>query len=236
MRPYLARQRSFSVAEARLKQNVAEMNRAGHLLAATDQDFKAGPLSLDLAIDDSSVFLNRLYLGLFKGDVSGAVKAQPLLGGKFFDMRAQLRTQLTGVNLAYLDSQAKRHGRDTELSALVDLKYQICRPDLTHGRVEITQISLEHLDALLAYLDPNNLDKKIQLYRQLLKGLIAKILKPRIKRVSINIRHANLNMDVRIETRAIAAPLGAYVNGLLKQNPIRRYNLLPILPKLCGEN
>lgn len=235
MRPYLGRQSSFSITEARLKQNVAEINPAGHLLAATDREFKAGPFALDLAIADSSVFLNRLYLGLFDGGISGAIKAQPVLDTKYFDLRTQLQTQITGVNLAYLDPQAKRHGPNTQLSALVDLKYQLCRPDLTHGRVEITKISLEHLDALLAYLDPNNLDKKIQLYRKLLKGLIAQILKPRITRVSIDVRHANLNMDVRIETRAIAAPLGAYVNRLLKQNPIRRFNLLPILPKLCGE-
>jgi hypothetical protein len=185
-----------------------------------------GKIALDLAIAHRTFLLSRLYLDLFGGDIAGSVQAQlvgPVIGAGIPDTRLKLGLQATGIDLSYLTAEKKGQRGESEISALIDLKVRLAKRYVA-GRIEIPQISLKQLDSLLAYLDPNNVDESIKKNREMINSWYMKIAK--VKLVSIWIEHGNLNMDIEMDA---IPPLGAYIRKVLKDNRIRRFDILPLL-------
>ena len=230
MRPYAARRASLALAGVELDEKLVEANQAGHLLSSARRQVRVGKLSADLALSDSTLELDRLYVSLFGGDITAALAAQ-LVSLKPLDARVNLRTQLTGVNLRELDPEGLRQGKRAELSALAEVKYALRAQEL-EARVEIPRLSLDMLDAFLAYLDPSGLNESVQKNRKLLAAWYIKVAKPQVRLVSVWINHGNLNMDIEMDARE---PIGAYLRSQLRRNRIRRLNILPLLPKLPAE-
>lgn len=226
LQPYLGGRSRLVLAGVSLDEKLTSVSREGYFLGSSKRRFAIDRLALDLAIADSTLRLSRMYLKLFGGDVAGQVLAQ-LASQRPLDFKAVFRTQVTGVNLAYLDTAAKERTAKTEVSALVDVRFWM-RKGLIEGRVDITRLSLDMLDALLAYLDPNRTNESVQKNRKLINSWLVKRLNPKVKLVSIWITHGNLNMDIEMDAWFVA---GAILKRTLKNMQIRRINILPLLPK-----
>ena len=179
---------------------------------------------LDLALEDNALRMRRLYLKLFGGDIAGSLQAQ-VISLAPLDLVLHLRTQVTGVNLAYLDRDAKEYTKETEVSALMDLGYRPSREELA-GQVEITSLSLKMLDAMLAYLDPDQVNPSVQSNRRLLKAWYMRWINPRVRQVSLWIRMGNVNMDISMDAWFV---VGTILQRVLKNMRVRRLNILPML-------
>jgi len=235
LRPYKGRRASLALGGVSLHQRITARNAEGKKLSTINRTTTIDRLGLDLAIRQSSLLLDRLYLKLFSGDIAGSLRAQILelrpIGPP--DLRLHLKTQITGVNLAYLDPAAKERTAETEVSALLDLKTELCRR-YVEGRIEITRLSMKMLDSLLAYLDPNKVNDSVQENRKLINSWYIKMANPRVKLVSIWIQHGNLNMDIELDA---IMPVGTILKRNLRKNRIRRLNLRPFLERYlpaCG--
>jgi len=179
---------------------------------------------LDLTLADNALKMRRLYLKLFGGDIAGAMQVQ-VLSLAPLDLVLHLRTQVTGVNLAYLNPDARGRDSETEVSALLDFGYRPAREEL-EGRVEITRLSLKMLDSLLAYLDPDGTNGSVQENRKLLGSWYLKWIDPRVQLVSLWIKHGNLNMDIDMDAWFV---VGTVLKRVLRNMRIRRLNILPVL-------
>jgi hypothetical protein len=226
LQPYLGGRSRLALGGVSLDEKLTSVSREGYFLGSSKRRFVIDRLALDLALADSTLRLSRMYLKLFGGDVAGQVLAQ-LASQRPLDVKAVFRTQVTGVNLAYLDTAAKERSAKTEVSALVDVRFWM-RKGLIEGRVDITRLSLDMLDALLAYLDPNRTNESVQKNRKLINSWLVKRINPKVKLVSIWITHGNLNMDIEMDAWFVA---GAILKRTLKNMQIRRINILPLLPK-----
>jgi len=214
MRPYTKRGASLAL------ESVTQDEQLG----AIQRQTRIGRTSLDLTVADNALRLKRLYMKIFGGDIVGAVEAQ-VISLLPLDVLLRARTQITGVNLAYLDREAKEHTPDTEVSAMLDLKYRPAQESL-EGRINITRLSLDMLDAMLAYLDPNKKNKSVQSNRELINAWYTEWINPRVKLVSIWVSHGNLNMDIELDAWFVA---GVVLKRVLHNMRIRRLNILPIL-------
>lgn len=214
MRPYTKRGASLAL------EGVTQDEQLG----AIQRQTRIGRTSLDLTVADNALRLKRLYMKIFGGDIVGAVEAQ-VISLLPLDVLLRARTQITGVNLAYLDREAKEHTPDTEVSAMLDLKYRPAQESL-EGRINITRLSLDMLDAMLAYLDPNKKNKSVQSNRELINAWYTEWINPRVKLVSIWVSHGNLNMDIELDAWFVA---GVVLKRVLHNMRIRRLNILPIL-------
>jgi hypothetical protein len=232
LRPYGGRRSAMSVGGVTLDQTITARDPAGKVISTVRRKNRLDRMSLDLAIRDSSLLLNRFYLKLFAGDIAGALQAQllELKPAGIPDVRVHINTQITGVNTAYLDPAATERTAKTEISALLDLKAEPCR-GYVEGRINITRLSLDMLDSLLAYIDPNRINESVQQNRKMLKAWYIKVANPKVKLVSIWINHGNLNMDIELDA---IAPIGTILKRNLRNNRIRRINILPFLPKCRG--
>lgn len=188
------------------------------------QKLRVDRAELDLALEDNALRMRRLYLKLFGGDIAGSLQAQ-VISLAPLDLVLQLRTQVTGVNLAYLDREAKVYTDETEVSAMMDLDYRPAREELA-GRVEITSLSLKMLDAMLAYLDPDRVNPSVQENRKLLAAWYMKWIDPRVRQVSLWIRHGNANMDISMDAWFV---VGTILRRVLENMHVRRLNILPML-------
>jgi hypothetical protein len=227
LRPYTGRTSKLVIGGITIDERLAALSREGHLINTARRGTKINKLALDLALGDSTVLLNRLYIKLFGGDVAGAVQAQ-LIDAKRGDVRLRFKTQVTGVNLAYLDPEATEYTDKTAVSAMVDLKFELCR-QYVEGRVIITKLSLDMLDSMLAYIDPNKVNDSVQKNRKMLKSWYIKLASPKVKLISVWINHGNLNMDIEMQTSIPG--VNALIQRTLKNNRIRRLNIRPFLPK-----
>ncbi|GAJ21842.1 unnamed protein product, partial [marine sediment metagenome] len=129
------------------------------------------------------------------------------------------------------------------ISGKVDLKFGLCREHL-EGSIDITQLSLDMLDALLAFLDPNKLDKNIQKNRELINAWYLRRFNPKIKMVSIWINYGNINLDIELVPlwktasfmfKGLAAAANPLIQNLLTNIRIRRVNILPRLRAPLGK-
>jgi len=188
------------------------------------QKLRLDRAELDLSLEDNAIRMRRLYLKLFGGDIAGSLQAQ-VISLAPLDLVLQLRTQVTGVNLAYLDREATEYTEETEVSAMLDLGYRPAREELA-GRVEITSLSLKMLDAMLAYLDPDRTNPSVQENRKLLAAWYMRWIDPRVRLVSLWIRHGNLNMDIKMDAWFV---VGTILRKVLEDMRIRRVNILPVL-------
>jgi hypothetical protein len=226
MQPYVGSRSRLSIGGIALDERLTVMTREGYFLSTIKRHLGVDRVALDMGIADGTLRLSRLYLKLFGGDIAGEVQAQ-LLDLKRGDIRLRLPIQITGVNLAYLDLAAKERTAKTEVSALADIKYSMCAQHL-EGRIDITRLSLDMLDSLLAYLDPNKTNESVQNNRKLLKAWYIKLVNPKVQLVSVWISHQNLNMDIEMDAWFVA---GTLIKRTLKNMRIRRINILPFLPK-----
>ncbi len=179
---------------------------------------------LDLTLADNTLMMKRLYLKLFGGDIAGALQVQ-LLSLAPLDLTLQFKTQVTGVDLAYLNPEAIRFGQETEVSALLDFSYRPAREELA-GRMEITKLSLKMLDSLLVYLDPDRTNESVQKNRRLLSAWYIRWINPSVQLVSLWIKHGNLNMDINMDAWFV---VGTVLKRVLKNMRVRRLNVLPML-------
>ena len=214
MRPYRKGRSSFSLGGLIMEQQ----------LGKTRRKLQLDRVSLDLAIRNNALLLSRMYIKLFGGDIAGAVQVQarslvPL------DPILLVRTQVTGVKLDYLDPEATTHSDKTEVSAMLDLRYQSKKEKL-EGRVNITRLSLKMLDSLLVAIDPGKTNITVQKNRKFLSAWYTKWVNPRVKLVSIWISHGNLNMDIRLDAWFV---VGTLLKKIVKDMRIRRVNILPLL-------
>ena len=232
LRPFGGRRSALSVGGVVLRQQIAARSPENKLLSTVRRKIVLDRLAMDLAVRDSSLYIDRFYLKLFDGDIAGALQVQllKLKPGQIPDVRLGLKTQVTGVNLAYLDPAVTERSSKTEVSALVDLRAQPYREHV-EGRINITRLSLDMLDSLLAYLDPNGVNQGVKENRKLINSWYFKLAKPKVQLVSIWISHGNLNMD--IEMNAIAG-VNTIIRRNLQQNSIRRLDILPFLHNALG--
>jgi hypothetical protein len=226
MQPYVGSRSRLSIGGVALDERLTVMTREGYFLSTVKRRLAIDRIALDMGIADSTLRLSRLYLKLFGGDIAGEVQAQ-LLDLARGDIRLRLPIQITGVNLAYLDRDAKERTAKTEISALADIKFSKCAQHL-EGRVDITRLSLDMLDSLLAYLDPSKTNESVQNNRKLLKAWYIKLVNPKVQLVSVWISHQNLNMDIEMDAWFVA---GMLIKRTLKNMRIRRINILPFLPR-----
>ena len=143
----------------------------------------------------------------------------------FERIQRQFKTQVTGVDLAYLNPEAIRFGQETEVSALLDFSYRPAREELA-GRMEITKLSLKMLDSLLVYLDPDRTNESVQKNRRLLSAWYIRWINPSVQLVSLWIKHGNLNMDINMDAWFV---VGTVLKRVLKNMRVRRLNVLPML-------
>ena len=215
MRPYRQGGRArFSLGGLMLQEKVGKTRRE----LAIDR------VSMDLAISQNALKLRRLYLKLFGGDIVGSVQAQ-VLSLAPLEPILLMRTQVTGVNLGYLDPEATSYSPKTEVSAMLDLDYRP-RDEKLKGRVNITHLSLDMLDSLLAYIDPNKTNLSVQKNRAFINAWYIKWIDPKVKLVSIWISHGNLNMDIKLDAWFV---VGTLLKRMVRNMRIRRVNVLPVL-------
>ena len=229
LRPYKGRRTELSIGGLHVHQTFTAKNAAGKVISNVRRKTSLDRLGLNLSLDQSTLALDRLYLKLFSGDIAGAVQAQ-LLGLNPVgppDVRAKLRLQVTGVNLAYLDARATERTDETEVSALMDIEAEPCRRHVK-ARITITHLSLKMLDALLAFIDPSGVDENVQKNRKLLNSTLVKLANPRVEAVSIWINYGNLNMDIDVDA---IEPAGAILRAMLRKNRIRRLDILWLLDR-----
>ena len=214
MRPYRKGQASFTLGGLKLDERIG----------ATRRTIAVDRVALDLAMADNALRLSRMYVKLFGGDIVGALQAQ-LLSIYPLDPVLMVRTQITGVNLGYLDPEVTSYSPETEVSAMVDLSYRPRREELA-GRINITRLSLKMLDSLLAYIDPDKTNAGVQQNRKLINAWYIKWVDPKVKLVSIWISHGNLNMDIELDAWAF---VGTLLKRITRDMRIRRVNILPLL-------
>jgi hypothetical protein len=224
LRPYAQRRAPLSIGGVTLDDTIVSVSREGYLLSTTSRRTAIDRILMDLAIDDATLMLRRLYVKIFGGDIAGEIHAQ-VLSLKPLDARLHLFTQVTGLNLAYLDAEAKERTEKTEVSAMIDTKVWLSKRFI-EARIDITRLSLDMLDSLLAYLDPNKGNASVQSNRKLINSWYTKFVNPRVTLVSIWVDHGNLNMDIEMEAWSF---VGSILKRVLKNMQIRRLNIVPIL-------
>ena len=222
LRPYRAQTANLTLD--RLSLSEESTVKSGRRMRHASRSLVAGPLQLDLALRNGTLSLDRFHLAMLGGDIAGALKVQ-LVALKPLDARVRFRLQLTGLDLTRLAGTKSKGG---QLSALLRLNYQLRRRSLA-GKVNITRISLDHLDSLLAYLDPNRENLGLQQTRELINASYVRLARPSVKLVAIWIEYGNLNMDIEID----AIPgIRSLIQSTLNRNRVRRLNIIPLLPKV----
>lgn len=191
----------------------------------SQQELHVGRTVLDLALRDGTLWLNHLAVEALGGDLVGDLQLQ-VLRLRPLDLRVRADTRLTNIDLARLDPEAVRRGRQTRFSALVALNYELSRQALS-GQLLLQDLSLDTLDALLAYLDPHGLDPAVQANRGLINAWYTRWTRPEVERVALWIAHSQLNLDIRL---GAVWPLGAVLRRALHGVRIRRVSLRPFLP------
>ena len=144
------------------------------------------------------------------------------------DARLRVDARLTNVDLAHLDPEARKAGREAKISSLVGVKVNWGRRDIS-GRVMLTDIAMKTLDSLLAFLDPHKLDESVQANRKLLTAWYTRLVNPRVKNVTVWLDHSRLNLDIKL---GALWPFGALLKRVLKNLRIRRVSIKPFLPKV----
>ncbi len=230
LQPYTGGRSRLTIGGIIIDERITAMSPEGHFINTVKRRTAVDKVSLDLRFADSSLRLSRMYIKLFGGDIAGEVQAQ-LLRLKPLDIRLLLRTQVTGVNLAHLNPEAKKITDKTAVSAMVDTKYELCRR-YVKGKVNITRLSLEMLDSLLAYLDPNKTNKSVQDNRAMINAWYTKWINPKVHLVSVWINHGNLNMDIDMDAWAV---VGTILKRTLKNMRIRRVSIRDSLPRCAPE-
>lgn len=183
-------------------------------------------LAMDMIYQDNTFAIDRLYLDLLGGGITGALQVQlASLPPEPLDVRVHFENQITGVNLGYLAAEdPSRVGAETELSSLINLDFGLLDRHI-EGRIDITRLSLKHLDTLLHFLDPAGKDPKVQGNRDLINAWYVNLIDPKIKLVSMWIKYGNLNMDIEMD----AGIIGPILKRILESSRIRRLNIVPIL-------
>ncbi len=194
---------------------------------ATMKNVAVDEVALDMIYNDNTFSIDRMYLGLLGGGITGALQAQiAALPPAPLDVRIHFENQITGVNLARLtETDEKKITPETEISTLVNLNFGL-RDRFVEGRVDITKLSLKQLDKMLKFLDPDGKDPNVQNNRDLINSWYINMVNPQVKLVSMWIKYGNLNLDINMDAWFF---VGTILKNTLKNSRIRRLNIMPIL-------
>lgn len=215
MRPYLKEQANFHVG------GISYDAKTGD----AQQHVTIDEVSLDMLYQNGTFAINRLYVDLLGGGMSGVLQVQLVaLPPKPLDARLHLETQITGINLARLLQKDGAAAKPSAISTLVNLNVGL-RDLFLDGRVDFTRISLAQLDDVLKFLDPKGKDPNIQRNRALVNAWYIKGVKPQISLVSMRVKYGNLSMDIQMDAKIV----GPLLQGILDRMRIRRFNIIPIL-------
>ncbi|RJO67671.1 MAG: hypothetical protein C4523_08615 [Myxococcales bacterium] len=223
MRQYLKQESNFHIDEVTLSQKEGDVERK---LAINE-------IAFDMMYSDNTFALNRMYVDLLGGGVSGSLMVQVLsFPPKPFDARIHIENQIAGVNLGYLTKKDPAEvSRDTEISSLLELDLGL-KDKVINGRIDITRLSLKQLDELLAFLDPKGKDPNVQKNRKLINAWYVDAIDPKVNLVALWIAYSNLNVDIELSAMW---PVGDILNDTLKRSLIRRLNINPILRSVFKE-
>lgn len=216
LRRYMKEQSNFRIDNILYKQVQGE----------TVKKFSVDEIALDMIYTDNTFAVNRMYVDLLGGGITGAFQLQlAALPPEPFDFRLHFENQITGVNLGYLTKRkVEEVSSETEISSMVNFNFGLL-DRYTEGRIDITRLSLAQLDELLIFLDPDGKDPKVQMNRAMINGTAANILDPKVKLVSMWIQYGNLNMDIKFKV----AVFEKIIQDILDKMKIRRLNIMPIL-------
>lgn len=215
MRPYLKEQANFHIGTITYDAKTGD----------AQQHVAIDEVALDMLYKDGTFAINRLYVDLLGGGMSGVLQLQLVaLPPKPLDARLHLETQVTGINLARLLAKDKAAAKPSAISTLVNLNVGL-RDLFLDGRVDFTRISLAQLDDVLKFLDPKGKDPNIQRNRALVNAWYIKGVKPQISLVSMRVKYGNLSMDIKMDAKVV----GPLLQDILDRMRIRRFNIIPIL-------
>jgi len=217
MRTYMQQQANFQIDTVLWKQKTNNVVK----------ELKANDISLDIIYQDNTFAINRMYVSLLGGGITGALQVH--IASMFpdpLDVHVHFENQITGLNLAYLTSKdSKTVTSETEFSSLIKLNFGLA-DRFVEGNVDITRLSLAQLDEMLIFLDPEEEDPKVQNNRDFINSWYIKMLDPEVSLVSMWINYGNLNMDINMNAWFF---LGTILQNTLEKNKIRRYDIVPIL-------
>ena len=179
--------------------------------------------AMDLVYADNTFRIDRLHLNLLGGDVVGSLALQ-LPPDRPGLPRVRMAMQFSGVNLGYLEGAAAAVTPETEVSALLEGGMDLADADSLNARMDITHISLSQLDKLLAFLDPQGADPKIQSNRSLLSKAV--LVRPTVELVAMWVAHENLNMDISIKSIPVVRQ---WLQSILDNLRLRRYSIAHLL-------
>ncbi len=217
MRTYLKQQSNFHIEGITFTQKIDQ----------TKRKVEIDEIAMDMLYTDNTFAINRLYVDLLGGGISGSLQAQiTAMPPAPFDMRLHFENQITGVNLARLtQNDPSKVSAETELSSLVNLDFGL-RDLYVDGRIDITRLSLAQLDKVLAFLDPAGKDPSVQQNRALINSWYVDMINPQVKLVSMWVKYGNLNMDIIMDAWFF---VGDILNNTLEKSRVRRLNIIPIL-------
>ena len=209
--------------------------------------YRTGSCIADVRVGDGTAFFDRFYMKIFDGDIVGDLQFQLLPD----DWRIGTRMQVTNIDLSYLNQARARiderlakaevkaeggepqprpdknayRGKSSLLSGLLDVRYQPGLRSLS-GNAELKDIEMGHLINLLNYLDPHDVDPTVKANKDMLQKWYVKLFKPEIKKVSIDVDHSRLNMDLKIDA---IWPLSMVIKRIFSNLRIRRLSIKPML-------
>ncbi|MCA9670485.1 MAG: hypothetical protein KC503_33040 [Myxococcales bacterium] len=214
LRPYAARRESLALDQVLLREKLTAFDKNGKVINTRERKVGTGKIALDLELKDSTLLMHRMFIHVLGGDIAGSLRAQirtPL------DILAAVRAELTRVDPTRL---VPGKLAPAPISALLDLRYRYGKRYLD-GRINISKLSLTQLDALLLYLDPNEVDANVQRTRGIINAWYMRLAKPRIKLVAIWFKYGNLNIDIKVQARV----LEDFINRKLHASRIRRVSI-----------
>ncbi len=182
--------------------------------SASYDEYKIGPLNMDIAWNRGRLLIDRYDLSLFDGGIVGSVRAAYLSGMPEYS----LYSNIAGIRFDRIFKGSKG-GEDVQVNADLNLKGKGTEIE---GDVNVTRIGKDILDRALLRLDPNESNPQIVDIRSKLNtlGWVP-------KEVSIWIRHGELNLDVTLQRRGFTL---LNIVGLEKI-PVRRVPLGYLIKK-----
>ncbi len=229
MRLYSDIRSNFTIDRIDVK--ILEGDKKGKNL--TEKNLSVDQITLDMIYNDNTFAIDRLYIALLGGDITGKLQAQLARLQPSPDVRLHFENQITGVNLAYLaDSKTTDAKEDTEISAMINLDVGVAERHI-EGDINLTKLSLKQLDKLLVFLDPDEKDTNIQRNRNLINAWYVKGVDPKVNLVSIWIKYGNLNMDIALDAWFF---IGDILQNVVEKMKIRRQDVMkfanPIFDKI----
>lgn len=227
LRPFTSRRGNFRLAGVSMNDHLKEIikGKTKH----SNSRIEVGETVFDLKISDSTFELSQLYMHIFGGDIFAAVQGQIPSFNDLNDPDARLKfdARITNLDLAYLSKKAREKGESISISALMNLKTQWKKRDVS-GQIRLTDLTLDTLDKLLVAADPHEINPNIQKNRKTINAFYVKMFKPSVDKVTVWIDHSKANLDIKL---GAIWPFEQILGKVLEGMSIRRVALKPFLPQ-----